>query len=294
MRALLLYKKQRKSQVDFFIFLFENHSFLPGIVIYQNYDWKKEVSALPFAPYLVVLIFCAQFLAYFIKGLVGFGNPLISGPLLSMGLDNILITPGTLVLDCPVNAYITWKNRRSVRWRRILPLLVCNMAGVIPGTLLLRVSMPWVIKAALGVVVIALGLEMATRSRRKAATNLPQWFRYPVAFFSGVCAALFGINMFLTAYLQRTAKDYSEFKGSICCLFFGENLFRFFVYLFGGLLTRQVWLFIAVSAPAALLAMVLAGLLSPRLEEGKLQKAAIALFLLGGVSILIKSLLLRA
>ena len=249
---------------------------------------------MPFAPHLVVLIFCAQFLAYFVKGLVGFGNPLISGPLLSMGLDNVLITPGTLVLDCPVNAYITWKNRRSFQWRRILPLLMCNMAGVIPGTLLLHASMPWIIKAALGVVVIALGLEMATRSRRKAASAAPQWFRYPVAVFSGVCAGLFGINMFLTAYLQRTAKDYGEFKGSICFLFFGENLFRFFVYLFGGLLTRQVWLFVAISAPAAGLAMVLAGILSPRLEEGSLQKAAIALFLLGGVSILVKALLLRA
>lgn len=249
---------------------------------------------MPFAPHLVVLIFFAQFLAYFIKGLVGFGNPLISGPLLSMGLDNVLITPGTLVLDCPVNAFITWKNRRSFQWKRILPLLACNMAGVIPGTLLLRISMPWVIKAALGVVVVALGLEMATRSRRKAVAAVPQWLRYPVAFFSGVCAALFGINMFLTAYLQRTAKDYSEFKGSICFLFFGENLFRFFVYLFGGLLTEQVWLFVALSAPAALLAMVLSARLAPRLEEGKLQKAAIVLFLLGGVSILVKSLLLRS
>jgi len=291
MRALLLYKKRRKCQEDFFIFLFKNSSFLPGIVIYQNYDRKKGVAAVPFAPHLVVLIFCAQFLAYFVKGLVGFGNPLISGPLLSMGLDNVLITPGTLVLDCPVNAYITWKNRCSFRWRKILPLLVCNMAGVIPGTLLLRGSMPWAIKTALGVVVVALGLEMATRSRRKAVSGLPQWLRYPVAFFSGMCAALFGINMFLTAYLQRTAKDYSEFKGSICFLFFGENLFRFFVYLTGGLLTGQVWLFVAISAPAALLAMMLAGRLAPRLEEGRLQKAAITLFLLGGVSIIVKSLL---
>lgn len=293
MRALLLYKKQRKCQGNFLIFLPKNHSFFTGIVLYQNYDRKKEVAAVPFAPHLVVLIFFAQFLAYFVKGLVGFGNPLISGPLLSMGLDNVLITPGTLVLDCPVNAFITWKNRRSFQWRRILPLLVCNMAGVIPGTLLLRASMPWVIKAALGAVVIALGLEMATRSRRKAVSNVPPWLRYPVAVFSGVCAGLFGINMFLTAYLQRTAKDYSEFKGSICFLFFGENLFRFFVYLFGGLLTRQVWLFVAFSAPAALLAMVLANKLAPRLEEGKLQKAAIALFLLGGVSILVKAVLLQ-
>lgn len=104
-----------------------------------------------------LFIFAAQLLAYLVKGLIGFGNPLISAPILSMGLDNVVITPGTLLLDCPVNAWITWKNRHSFQWRKILPLLAANFCGVIPGTLLLRFSMPWVIKTVLGVVVVLLG-----------------------------------------------------------------------------------------------------------------------------------------
>ena len=45
-----------------------------------------------------LFIFAAQLLAYLVKGLIGFGNPLISAPILSMGLDNVVITPGTLLL----------------------------------------------------------------------------------------------------------------------------------------------------------------------------------------------------
>ena len=41
-----------------------------------------------------LFIFAAQLLAYLVKGLIGFGNPLISAPILSMGLDNVVITPG--------------------------------------------------------------------------------------------------------------------------------------------------------------------------------------------------------
>ena len=111
-----------------------------------------------FTPGIALFIFCAQFLAYTIKGLIGFGNPLISAPILSMRLDNIVITPGTLLLDCPVNGYITWKNRHSFQWRKILPLLLANLCGVIPGALLLRFSLPWVIKTLLGIVVVFLGL----------------------------------------------------------------------------------------------------------------------------------------
>lgn len=48
-------------------------------------------------------------------------------------------------------------------------------------------------------------------------------------------------------------------------------------------------LFALASVPAAVLAMGLAAWLGPRLEEEKLQKGAIVLFLLGGVSIIVKS-----
>ena len=237
-----------------------------------------------------LFIFFVQCLAYTIKGLIGFGNPLISAPLLSMRLDNVVLTPGTLLMDLPINGYITWKNRRSFQWRRILPLLAANVCGIIPGMLLLRSSLPWVIKTLLGIVVVFLGLEMATRNLRPARTgrDIP-WVRLAVALFSGVCGGLFGINMFIVAYLQRTARDYSEFKGSMCFLFFGENVFRLCTYAVGGLLTRDVLLVGLCSVPAAALAMLLANLLGPRLDEGKLQKAAIALFILGGVSIIIKS-----
>ena len=244
-------------------------------------------------PDIVVLVFFIQFLAYAVKGLVGFGNPLISGPLLAMRLDNVIITPGTLLLDCPVNAYITWKNRKNFQWRRILPLLLSNMCGVIPGTLLLRFSLPWVIKTVLGIVVVFLGLEMATRRLRtpRPIRRDRRLVRLLVAFASGTCSGLFGINMFLTAHLQRTARNYGEFKGSICFLFFGENLFRLCVYAVSGLLIPGVWLFGAVSVSAAALAMLLAGKLAPRLDERKLQTCAIVLFILGGISIIVKSVI---
>ena len=238
-----------------------------------------------------LFIFAAQLLAYLVKGLIGFGNPLISAPILSMGLDNVVITPGTLLLDCPVNAWITWKNRRSFQWRRILPLLAVNLCGIIPGTLLLRFSLPWVIKTVLGVIVVFLGLEMATRNLRSIRPEREDrpWLRLVVSAFSGVSAGLFGINLFIVAYLQRTARDYDEFKGSMCFLFFGENAVRLVVYAVTGLLPRQVLLFGLASLPAAVLALALAAWLGPRLEEGKLQKGAIVLFLLGGVSIIVKS-----
>ena len=247
-------------------------------------------------PDIVVFIFLIQFLGYGVKGLIGFGNPLVASPLLAMRLDNLVITPGMLLMDCPVNAYITWKNRKNFNWRKVAPLVFVNLCGVIPGALLLKTTLPWVIKTALGVVVVLLGVEMATRSRRKVRQEKDSlWLRLGASFVSGVCAGLFGINITLVAYLQRVAKDYAEFKGSMCFLFFGENLFRLATYLtVGGFVTREALLFGAVSVPAAILAMFVAGRVAPHLDEKKLNRWAIVLFIFSGVSIIVKSLVFHA
>lgn len=245
-----------------------------------------------FSPDIVLFLFFIQMLGYTIKGLIGFGNPLVTAPLLSLRLDTMLITPGSLLMDAPINAYIVWRNRRSFNFRRVLPMLLAVVAGVVPGTLLLRFSMPWIIKTVLGAVVVFLGVEMATRRLRGAPAGGPNpVVQTVVAFLSGVCAGLFGINMFIIAYLERTAKDYGEFKGSMCFLFLGENLFRLCVYLVSGIITRDVLLFGLISLPAAGAGMALSGLLAPHLDEKKLKTGAIALFILSGVSTIVKSLL---
>ena len=70
-----------------------------------------------------------------------------------------------------------------------------------------------------------------------------------------------------------------------------SDFFRFAVYAASGLLDRQVALFGLISLLAAVTAMVVAEKLAPHIREEKLQKGAIVLFLLGGVSIIVKSVI---
>ena len=77
---------------------------------------------------MILFIFLVQLAAYTLKWLIGFGNPLISAPLLAMRLDNTLITPGSLLPDLVINGRITWQNRNNFRWRAILSLLLAMVA----------------------------------------------------------------------------------------------------------------------------------------------------------------------
>ena len=62
------------------------------------------------------------------------------------------------------------------------------------------------------------------------------------------------------------------------------------VYLAEGIYTREVLLFSLCSLPAAIAAMVISALVTRRLDGQRLRPAAIVLFILGGVSIIVKSL----
>lgn len=172
-----------------------------------------------------LFIFAAQLLAYLVKGLIGFGNPLISAPILSMGLDNVVITPGTLLLDCPVNAWITWEKPAQ--------LPVAEDPAVAGGQLLRRDP-----RHAAAALFHALGHQNRAGRRRGAfragdGHPLPAageagrkdrpWLRLAVSAFSGVCAGLFGINMFIVAYLQRTARRLQRVQGQhVLSLLWGE------------------------------------------------------------------------
>lgn len=239
---------------------------------------------------LAAYIFLVQTAGYIIKGLIGFGNPMITGPLLSLRLDNAVISPAGLLIDGPTNAYISWKNRKSFDRRRILPLTIAVLLGVIPGTLLLKASLPWIIKAVLGVLVIGIGVEMATRSNCSGGKDRP-FLRYVIAFVSGIFAGLYGINLLIVAYLERAAQDHSEFKGSMCFLFLMENLFRTILYAVTGIFTMDALWLALITVPAAILGLFIGGRVESRLSETNVKKGVILLFLLSGVSVLAKALL---
>lgn len=239
---------------------------------------------------LAVYSFLIIMIAYIVKGLVGFGDPLLSNPLLAMRLDNKDITPALLPVSLLLNAVIVWKNRRSITFRTVAPIVFWVMLGTIPGTLLLKVSAPWILKAILGVFIMGLGVEMLTRQENSTAQPNAV-LQAVICFVSGMMGGLFGINLLFLIYLERTAKGREEFRGSICFVFFVENIFRMIVYGFNGVFTPLSWQITALSIPAALLGMWIGGLIDRRIDETRIRRMIIYVFILGGLSVLVKALL---
>lgn len=245
------------------------------------------------SPSLAVYLFVSVTCGFVIKGLAGFGDPLISNPLLAMRLPNSVITPGMLPVSLVLNIQQVVRNRKSFSLPAVLPIAIWVLLGIIPGTLLLKMGSVQKLKVVLGLLIIGLGVEMLTRRPdKKMKPNAV--VRSVLSFFSGVTAGLFGINLLFLAYLERTSEDRSAFRVNVCFVFALEGMFRGALYAMNGMFDWFTLQLTLITLPGAFLGMLLGGLLDRRINDRHSRKIIIYVFILGGVSTLVNALLSAA
>src|SRR5205814_3342491 len=96
-------------------------------------------------PYLLSIA-AITFIAATINGALGYGFSSITVPLALLFLSNRVLNPALVVIEVPLNAYVLWVNRAELPgvWRRVFPVIVGLVPGVVVGTLLVsRVSPDW-------------------------------------------------------------------------------------------------------------------------------------------------------
>lgn len=221
--------------------------------------------------------------AFVVKGIAGFGDPLIFTPALTAVLPSAIVTPAMAPVNLVMNSRMVWKNRRYFSKDIILPIAAFVLLGIIPGTMLLKYSPPQGLKLVLGLLIIGLGIEMLTR--KPDTTHKPNiYIRSIVSFFSGLTAGLFGINLLFLAYMERVTVNREQFRVNACCVFFLENLFRIILMLCGRMYTSQCLLLTLTALPAAFLGMALGARLDKKFSDKMSRRVIIYVFILGGVS----------
>jgi uncharacterized membrane protein YfcA len=171
-------------------------------------------------------------------------------------------------------------------------MLACIFCGVIPGILLLKYATSWILKAVLGIVILVIGVEMITRNRAKPSGE-NKLIMALVSFCSGITAGLYGINLFFVAYVERTTKNRAAFRGSVCFIFLIESAFRIVMYTVMGIFTRYILLLSLVSFPGAAAGFFIGSKVDTKLSEAAIRRIIITMFMLGGVSIIVKAVFWR-
>ncbi len=229
----------------------------------------------------------ATFAAFFIKGLCGFANTLVFTSILSFGVANINISPVELVLGLPTNLIISWKERRSIDLKVVLPLAIMVVLGSSAGALLLKNSNVTIIKIAFGILVIIVGIEMLLRELTRKKAKNSRILLIIIGILSGFLCGLYGVGALLGAYIGRTTEDTKSFKANICTVFIIENIYRLVLYLFYGILTIDMLKRALVLAPFMLLGLGLGMYSAGKINERVVKKLVIVLLILSGVVLIL-------
>jgi uncharacterized protein len=239
---------------------------------------------------MLLLSIIAIICAYIVKGMCGFANTLVFSTLMSFSTSNINITPMELVVGYPSNLYIAWKERKGISLKVWLPLAIMVIAGIIPGVIFLKNGDTNLIKTLFGFAVVFIGIEMLFRERQKDKKASSRLLLTVIGIISGILCGLFGIGVFLVAYISRTTNNQKQFRGNICVVFLIENTFRIILYSLTGILNLSILKQAVILLPFMVIGLSIGTVLSKKASEKLVKKAVIILLILSGISLVINNL----
>ena len=201
----------------------------------------------------------AVFFAFLVKGICGFANTPVMTSILTLSgtLNNVDISPVDLLIGYPANIVMTLRERKSIRWKVCLPLIILVIAGSIPGAIFLKNADTGLIKIIFGFAVIMIAIEMLLRLFLPGKMKESKVLLLLIGLISGIMCGLYGVGALMSGYISRVTEDTKQLKANISFVFLSENTVRLVTYLAAGIIT-------AASALTALklLPVMLAGMFS--------------------------------
>ncbi len=226
--------------------------------------------------------------AYFIKGISGFGNTVIMSPLYVQVLPPTVVTPIDLMFSIPTNTFLFFKNKQHVKVKALLPVILFMAIGAIPGAFLLKYMNVTLFKLLLGGLIVGIAIDRVHHKYMKhGALNKNRWLMIGLGLFSGLTVGMFGIGLPIAAYLTRTSASVKAFKGQITFIFLCENLFRAVLYISLGLLTKQIFVYVALLCPFVFVGLYGGHKLSGRIKEVYSDVVIVLLLVVTGLNMMV-------
>lgn len=229
-------------------------------------------------------------LAYFVRGISGFGSGLIAVPLLALRFPLPEVVPFMLIADFSASALVGGVTFKHLAWPEIRRLLPVSLIGVVLGTSLLVSLPPNILLTILGVFVLAFALRtlLVHAGRFRPVST---WWAYPAALTGGAVGGLFGTGgPPYVIYLSHRIEDKSTLRATLSGLFFLEGLIRIVTFLMVGLLHGSaVWMNCLMAAPIIVAALYAGSHVHARLSNAQMMRLVGFLLLGSGGSLLLKA-----
>lgn len=228
--------------------------------------------------------------AYFIRGIVGFGSGLIAVPLLALFLPLQFVVPAVLLLDFTASLVMGGLDFKRVQWQEIKVLIPFSVIGVLVGAQLL-VNLP-VTPTLLSLAAFVFIFAIRSLLNLKGEKSISRWWAIPAALTGGTVGALFGTGgPPYVIYLNHRIHDKTLLRATFAALFFLEGAMRIATFLVMGLLLVQnVWWSALGGLPLMLLGLYAGGRVHTGLSHAQMTRLIGLLLLVASISLTVKAL----
>src|SRR5919204_2410117 len=187
-----------------------------------------------------VAIIVVTLAAAVVNGALGYGFSSITVPVALLFLSNRVLNPALVPIEVALNAYVLWVNRRALPLvvRRVMPVAIGLVPGVIVGTLIVaRVSPAW-LKLSTYIVLLPLILLQAMGYRRPVAAEASAG-----AAFGGGLGILYAVTTIsgppLALALNNQGFTKQEFRAALGFIRLAESSLTAAAYVAAGLFSRE-------------------------------------------------------
>ena len=225
-----------------------------------------------------ILIFL---LGSFIQGLTGFGFALVSIPLLVMFMDIRTAVPLCMLSGLVITAYLSLQLKDHLDWKKILPLLIGCLPGILLGTIFLKNIDESLFKILLGIMLITYSLYRLLLTPKPR--TIKRGWGLVAGFATGAISGAFSAGGPPTIiYTTLTGWNKNEIKSTMSIFFFLGGVATAIAHATSGLTTMAVLKLSAISLPPVFLGVWSGSLLFGRFKtEGYVKLVLIGLILMG-------------
>lgn len=225
--------------------------------------------------------------AFFVRGIAGFGSGLIAIPLLAQMLPLSVVVPLVGLLDYLASSSHGVKHRQSISWRDILPLLPFTFAGVLTALYLFHTLDAELLRKALGGFIVLYAFYTLLTSG--PGFHGRRWWAVPAGAFGGLIGTLFGTGgPFYVIYLRLRHLDKTAFRATIAVVFLIDGSSRIVGYFFSGFYTGDTMYLLAAALPIMIIGMYIGGHVHTTISQRTFQRAIGVLLIGSGMALLLR------
>jgi len=212
-------------------------------------------------------VLAVVFVATLIRSTFGFGEALVSVPLLALRVPVKTAAPLAVLVSITVAAIVVAQDHREIHFRSAGWLVLGSLAGIPLGLWMLAAADARVVKAVLALVIVSFALyALRSREPRELHGDHLAWL-LGCGLVAGVLGGAYGMNgppLVIYGSLRRWSA--AHFRATLQAYFLPASVVGMAGFWLAGLWKPDITRYYLYSLPATLAATILGRVLNRRLE----------------------------